>query len=428
MPALLLKLDISKAFDSVRWDYLISLMQHRGFPPKWCNWIAAILSTSTSRVLLNGTPLPAIQHGRGLRQGDPLSPLLFVLAIDPLQKLIEQATATNLLSKLGSKVAIFSVSLYADDAAIFMKPTKKDVINMERILRNFGEASGLRTNLQKTQLISIRCQNVDLHSLLLDLPVTRTSFPLRYLGLSLSVRSLKKVDFQPLMDKATRKLSVWAGRNLTQAGRVSLTKSVLSSQPVYFLTAVRPNKKILEDLDKLRRCFLWAGDKQLTGGKCKVNWTRSCLPKENGGLGIPNLDKFARALRLRWLWHQWVSTDKPWVGTETPCDDEDKLLFAACTTITIGDGKKANFWESGWLQGRRPKDIAPNLFKISRKKKRSVHDALSNDTWIRDLNINGRITNDHLASLVLLWNLVRATELQSHLPDTITWKLTKSGE
>jgi retron-type reverse transcriptase len=97
-------------------------------------------------------PLPPIQHGRGLRQGDLLSPLLFVLAIDPLQKLLEQATANNLLSKLGSKVARFCTSLYADDAAIFIKPTQKDILNMARILKNFGEATDLCTNLQKRSL------------------------------------------------------------------------------------------------------------------------------------------------------------------------------------------------------------------------------------------------------------------------------------
>ena len=70
-PSLLLKLDISKSFDSVRWDYLLSLMQHRGFPQRWINWIAATLSTSTSRILVNGFPTDPILHGRGLRQGDP---------------------------------------------------------------------------------------------------------------------------------------------------------------------------------------------------------------------------------------------------------------------------------------------------------------------------------------------------------------------
>ena len=87
--------------------------------------------------------------------------------------------------------------------------------------------------------------------------------------------------------------------------------------------ALKAPKKVLEELDKLRKRFLWAGDNELTGGRCKVNWIRSCMPKENGGLGVLNLEKFARALRLRWLWHEWSVTEKPWAGTEVPCDDTD---------------------------------------------------------------------------------------------------------
>jgi len=126
-PALLMKLDFSKAFDSVRWDYLITLLQKRGFPTRWTNWITSILATSTSRVLLNGIPLDPIPHDRGVRQGDPLSPLLFVLAIDPLPRLLSIATARGLLSKLHGRAARFRASLYADDATILIRPDCTDI-------------------------------------------------------------------------------------------------------------------------------------------------------------------------------------------------------------------------------------------------------------------------------------------------------------
>jgi hypothetical protein len=80
---------------------------------------------------------------------------------------------------------------------------------------------------------------------------------------------------------------------------MSLVKSVQSSQLVYLLIVLKPMKETLDDLDKIRRRFLWAWNDAISGGKCKVNWTRTTLPKDFGGLGILHLEKFARALRLR---------------------------------------------------------------------------------------------------------------------------------
>jgi hypothetical protein len=73
-PALFVKLDVSKAFDSLNWAYLLDVLKARGFPQRWRNWIAAILGSSTSRVIINGQQSDKIYHRRGVRQGDPLFP------------------------------------------------------------------------------------------------------------------------------------------------------------------------------------------------------------------------------------------------------------------------------------------------------------------------------------------------------------------
>jgi hypothetical protein len=96
------------------------------------------------------------------------------------------------------------------------------------------------------------------------------------------------------------------------------------------------------------------------------------MPTCHGGLGVLNLEKFTRALRLRWLWHEWKDPSKPWVGLETSCDEVDKVLFAASTKITVGDGNTTRFWYSVWIDGRKPKDLMPLVYAISKKKGKSL--------------------------------------------------------
>jgi mannosylglycoprotein endo-beta-mannosidase len=129
-PTVFLKLDIKKAFDSVRWDYLLDLMQRCGFPSRYRNWVTALLITSSSRVLLNGVPGAPIVHGRGLRQGDPLSPLLFDLAIDPLQEFLDLASTNGDQHRLHGRGPSIRTSLYVDDAAIFIAPFKEGLSNL----------------------------------------------------------------------------------------------------------------------------------------------------------------------------------------------------------------------------------------------------------------------------------------------------------
>jgi hypothetical protein len=143
MATLILKLDTKKVFDPLIWDYLMDMLQHMGFPRKFHDWILAILSTSTSRVLLKGIVVDLVKHGRGLWQGDPLSSLLFILAIDPLHHILRKATDQGHLHIFHGRSSTVCTSLFSNDVAIFVKPNKNYVDSLASILSSFGNVIGL---------------------------------------------------------------------------------------------------------------------------------------------------------------------------------------------------------------------------------------------------------------------------------------------
>jgi hypothetical protein len=150
IPALFIKLDISKAFDTICWPYLISIMDHLGFGLRWINWIYSLWYSASSYFLLNRDPGQRILHCRGMRQGDPLSPMLFLLAMEPLHRLFSRAQQMGLLDKLSDGCERFRASLYTDAAAIFIKSNSKELAMNECILDLFAKASGPITNMGKT--------------------------------------------------------------------------------------------------------------------------------------------------------------------------------------------------------------------------------------------------------------------------------------
>jgi hypothetical protein len=155
-----------------------------------------------------------------------------------------------------------------------------------------------------------------------------------------------------------------------------------------------------------------------------VRWKNVRKPKSVGGLGVLDLERFSRALRLRWLWFQWTEPNRPWVGTDPPCDEIDKQLFRVSTIVTLGDGRQAKFWESSWLDGRAPRDLASNLYRLAWRKNNTVAVDLQNQNWTRGLWRMG--TAEEMAEFVMLWGKLQEVHLVDR-PDEIKWRWSAQG-
>ncbi|KAM0823401.1 hypothetical protein ACQ4PT_070893 [Festuca glaucescens] len=236
--SIFLKMDFVRAFDSVSWPFILEVLRAHGFGEKWCAWIIAILSTSSSKILLNGHATERIWHHRGLRQGDPLFPLLFVIVMDVLAALFKVADARGLFESLSTFGVKHRLSLFADDVALVVRPSGREIRVALEILNLFGDGSGLRVNYSKSAATMIRCGGLDVDSICSMLPCATVDFPCTYLGLPLSTSRLPKAQLQPYIDKLANRLTMWKGSLLDLAGRAVLVKAVLTSMTIYCMMAL----------------------------------------------------------------------------------------------------------------------------------------------------------------------------------------------
>lgn len=209
----LCKLDIQKAYDHVNWSYLLKILKQMGFGNKWLKWIEVCIKTVRFSVLVNEEPVGFFASERGLRQGDPLSPFLFVLAMEGFNNMMRLATQNRWIKgfHIGDRTGVgkeISHLLYADDTIILCDPEADQLSYIRLILGLFEAVSGLRVNWGKSSLIPVK-DVPQIQRLASILGCKVESLPTTYLGMPLGSKHKVLEIWDGILEKAEKKLARW---------------------------------------------------------------------------------------------------------------------------------------------------------------------------------------------------------------------------
>ncbi|VFQ87964.1 unnamed protein product [Cuscuta campestris] len=265
-----IKLDMSKAFDRVSWDYLQAILGKLGFDHKFINLILNNLKDTTLSININGYPSKPFQPKRGLKQGDPLSPLLFILAAEGFSRGLHYRVNTLKIEpfNMGRHSQIISHLAFADDLLIFLKGTAQNLARFSNFLKAYEDASGQTINLHKSSFYPPKkTQVAQINRMGNYLGMKRGSLPFKYLGTQIH-KGINRLKYcTDLLNHFDHKLKGWYKKFLSQGGRMILIKHVLSSIPLHLLGSSKLPKSVINCLHTKMSNFLWGNKegKNITG-------------------------------------------------------------------------------------------------------------------------------------------------------------------
>nr|GEV15128.1 hypothetical protein [Tanacetum cinerariifolium] len=338
------KIDIQKAYDTVNWCFLETILTHFGFHGKMIQWIMVYVKTTSFTINVNGELCGFFKGGKGLRQGDPLSPYLFTLFMECFTLMMERNVQRNpkFQYHFGCKGIKLTHVCFADDLLVLCHGDAESVKVVRDTIEEFGKCSGLLPNFHK-----------------------RVPLITKRLGIK---------NCKCLVDKVRSRISNWKNKFLSCAGRLQLIASILESIQVNWCTVFLLPKTVIKEINSLLMGFLWCNGK-LSRGKAKIAWKKICKPKSHGGLGLKDLEIWNKALLIS------IDPNDSW-GWKNLMEIRNEIRKHVW--CKLGDGMTTSTWYDNWCEG------SPLCRIISNKSIYSV--GLSRDMMVADIVVDGNWT------------------------------------
>ncbi|GJW05389.1 RNA-directed DNA polymerase, eukaryota, reverse transcriptase zinc-binding domain protein [Tanacetum coccineum] len=372
-----LKIDIAKAYDTVDWNFLEQIMKNFGFHDKFIGWVMTCVSSAAFSICLNGERHGYFKSGRGLRQGDPMSPYLFTLVMEVLTLMVQRRIERDNQFKYhwGCKEIKLAQLCFANDLLMLCNGDYKSVEILKKGLMEFSKTSGLIPNMRKSTIFFGSIKEVEKKRILEVMPFKVGKLPMKYLGVPLITKNIRITECNQLVERVKQKASV-------------------------FLIP----KTTVKEIEKALKGFLWCQE-NLKKGAAKVAWKVICSPKSQGGLGIKSLGPWNEALLCKHLWNIIDNKDSLWVKWvnvvklkgksiwEVQSENKDSgtwkaILNLRCKIIDsvwkkVEDGKNTNMWFDKWCDEGPLCDLIPfrSRYEARLDEKTKVADMIVNNEW-----------------------------------------------
>nr|GEW09823.1 RNA-directed DNA polymerase, eukaryota, reverse transcriptase zinc-binding domain protein [Tanacetum cinerariifolium] len=362
--SLVFKVDFKKAYDSVRWDHLDEIIRKFGFEEKWCMWIQSCLRSSRGSVIVNGSPTNEFYFYKGLKQGDPLSPVLFILVMKSLHISFQRVVDIGLFKGIELAPSLnLSYMFYADDAIFMGQWSESSIDTIVKVLDCFNRASGLRINMTKSKLLGISMEDDKVKQAAAKIGCNTLKTTFSYLGSKVG-RCMSRIQYwNKTIKRMACRLSMWNLKTLSIGGKLTLLKSVLRSMPVYHMSLFKVPKKVLHRMESMRshsfngaelssKKSVW---RFITHGSSL--WTRviKALHGYDGKIG----QKVKSCYPSLWL-------D---IIHEVEMFKSRGIDLVSLIHSKLGNGANTSFWEVACRGGSPFKSLFPRLYVLETQKK-----------------------------------------------------------